>query len=178
MSLNLFRLIADANLFIQLNQPEPFPHNTIEYALRQTRIVRNGAVCQLVAFGRTANTTVAFRSRQAAVPLNVLDRDTCAGVSFIHVNRIADKLMCVQTTFSAAPCAGNLGSGLYCDGRLTGVLTGGIGCNATPAVFQQVRAYNKWIEEQFIRADPAREAGSIPFDTVGFPVFLRGQGSN
>lgn len=30
----------------------PFPHNTIETAIRATRIIQNGFTCQLVAFGR------------------------------------------------------------------------------------------------------------------------------
>jgi hypothetical protein len=162
----------------QLNLPEPFPHNTIEIALRQRRIVRNDAQCQLVAFGRTSAAAVNWRARQVAVNLNVMNRDTCAGVNFVHANRIADSQMCVTTSTSAAPCAGNLGSGLYCDGLLTGVLTGGITCNATPAVFHQVRAYNQWIEEQFIRTDRPSEAGTIPFNTIGIPVHIRGQRNN
>lgn len=154
----------------QLDHAEPFPHNSIETALRQTRIVRNGASCQLVAFGRTSNATSTWRARQVSLSFNVLDRDLCAGINSIHVNRIADRLMCTQTAGNAAPCAGNRGSGLYCDGLLTGVLTGGIACNTTPAVFQQVRAFNTWMEEQFTRNDLPREAGTIPFNTVGIPV--------
>ena len=156
-----------------MNHPEPFPHNTIEVALRQTRIVRNGAPCHLVAFGRTASTSVTWRARQVALALNVLDRDNCAGVSFAHANRIAEKQMCTQTSATAAPCAGNLGSGLYCDGLLTGVLTNGIACNTTPAVFQQVRGFNQWMEEQFIRNDVPRDAGTIPFETKGIPRLNR-----
>lgn len=139
------------------------------------RIVRNAAPCVLAAYGRNANATLTFRARQVALNLNVLDRDNCAGVANIHANRVSERLMCVQTAANSAPCAGNLGSGLYCEGILTGVLTGGIGCNATPAVFHQVRAFNRWIEEQFTRNDAQREAGTIPFNTQGTPVFLRGQ---
>lgn len=153
-----------------MDQPVPFPHNTVETALRQTRIVQNNAPCQLVAFGRVNNQTATWRARQVSLTMNVMDRDVCSGVGFIHANRIAEKLMCTQTSGNAAPCAGNLGSGLYCDGLLTGVLTGGIGCNTTPAVYQQVRGYNKWIEEQFIRNDLPREAGEVPFNTQGLPV--------
>lgn len=155
--------------FLQMNHPEPFPHNTVEVAIRQTRIVRNGAPCHLVAFGRTSSASITWRAQQIALALNVLDRDNCAGVNFPHANRIADKLMCTQTSNNATPCAGNLGSGLYCDGFLTGVLTGRIECNATPAVFQQVRAFNEWMEEQFTRTDVPREAGTIPFETLGIP---------
>jgi hypothetical protein len=164
--------------FIKLDQPLPFPHNTVESALRQTRIVRNGQVCQLAAFGRIENAAVAWRARQVVLPLTVQDRDLCAGVNFIHVNRISERMMCTLTAANAAPCAGNLGSGLYCNGLLTGVLTGGIGCNNTPAVFQQVRAFNQWIDEQFLRKDYPREAGTIPFNTQGIPVHVRGQRAN
>lgn len=166
------------NSSLQLNQPEPFPHNTIEVANRQKRIVRNGASCQLIAFGRASNITFNWRLRQAALTLSVLDRDNCAAVNLNHANRIADRLMCVQTTTTAAPCAGNLGSGLYCDGLLTGVLTGGIACNTTPAVFQQIRAYNQWMEEQFVRTDRSQEAGTVPFNTVGNPAHFPGQRTN
>lgn len=155
-----------------MDRPIPFPHNTAEVALRQARIVRNLAPCQLVAYGRATNASVNFRARQVALPLTVMDRDTCGGVNFIHANRVSDRQMCMTTTANAAPCAGNLGSGLYCDGLLTGILTGGIGCNATPAIFHQVRAYNSWIDEQFFRNDLQTEAGTIPFNTVGLPVHV------
>lgn len=36
----------------KLDRSVPFPHNTIETAVRATRIVQNGFTCQLVAFGR------------------------------------------------------------------------------------------------------------------------------
>ena len=101
--------------------------------------------------------------------LNVFDRDSCGAVNLIHANRISETMMCVQSTNALAPCAGNLGSGLYCDGRLAGVLSGGITCNATPAVFQQTRAFNSWIDEQILRRDLANEAGTIPFNTQGMP---------
>ena len=121
---------------------------------------------------------VNWRPRQVALNLNIMNRDTCSSVNFAHPNRVADSQICVTTFANAAPCAGNLGSGLYCDGLLTGVLTGGIACNATPAVFHQIRAYNKWIEEQFSRTDRPSEAGTIPFNTVGGPVYVRGQRNN
>lgn len=163
---------------MQLDRAIPSPHNTVETAFRQSRIVRNFAACQLVAYGRVSNVTATWRARQIALPLTVMDRDVCAGINFPHSNRVADRLMCMTTTTNAAPCAGNLGSGLYCDGLLTGILTGGIACNQTPAIFQQVRAYNRWIDEQFLRNDQQREAGTIPFNTVGLPVHVSAQRSN
>lgn len=155
----------------------PITSNTIEIARRQTRIVPTNVQCQLVAFGRVANTTVTFRPRQAFLTLNQLERDACVGAAQpnIHANRLQETQMCIQTTAVAAPCAGNLGSGLYCNDFFAGVLTGGIACNITPAIFQQVRAYNRWIEEVFMRHDnDANEAGSIPFrSTQGLPSRVR-----
>lgn len=83
--------------------------------------------------------------------------------------------MCMATVATQAPCAGNLGSGLYCNEVFTGVLTGGIACNTTPAVFQQVRAFNRWIDEIIMRTDrEANEPGSIPFGNVqGMPTRMR-----
>jgi len=129
--------------------------------------------CQLVAFGRATAAAVVWRARQVNLPQPVMDRDLCAGVAFTHVNRIPDRVMCTQTAANAAPCGGNLGSGLYCNGLLTGVLTAGINCNNTPAVYQQVRAYNDWINEQFLRNDMPTEAGTVPFNVQGSPVFIR-----
>lgn len=114
-----------------------------------------------------SNVTVGWRARQVVLSLTMMDPDICANINSIHVNRVNDRVMCVQTTGNNAPCAGNLGSGLYCGGIFTGMLTRGIGCNATPAIFQQVRAYNRWIEEQFTRNDLPREAGTVPFNVEG-----------
>lgn len=152
-----------------MEQPLPSPHNTIEPALRQARIVRNNYPCQLVAFGRQSNVTVAWRSRQAVLTQNTLDRVTCSLETSIHANRISENQMCLLSAGGAAPCAGNLGSGLYCDGLLTGVLSAGITCTANPSVYQQVRAFNGWIDEQFARNDIGNEAGTVPFEVRGIP---------
>lgn len=42
----------------KLDRSVPFPHNTIETAVRATRIVQNGFTCQLVAFGRATAASV------------------------------------------------------------------------------------------------------------------------
>lgn len=156
-----------------MDRPLPLPHNTIEVARRRTRVTRNGLQCQLVAFGRNNNlTTTAFRPRQINLGQSIMDRDLCIN-AFPHSNRISDTMICTQTSATAAPCLGSLGSGLYCDGFLTGVLSGGIYCNITPAVYQQVRAYNQWIDEMI--SNPLNVEQTLnPFNTRGFPVPLPG----
>lgn len=59
---------------------------------------------------------------------------------------------------------GNKGGGLFCNDEFTGILSNGIGCGAAnqPGVYTQVRFFNDWIEQQFLRTD-IPEAGSFPF---------------
>lgn len=59
---------------------------------------------------------------------------------------------------------GNKGGALFCNDEFTGILSNGISCGAVnqPGVFTQVRFFDDWINQQFLRTDiPA--AGSIPF---------------
>ncbi|CAG9809633.1 unnamed protein product [Chironomus riparius] len=158
---------------MRLDRPLPLPHNTIEVARRRTRVSRNGLQCQLVAFGRNTNlTTTAYRPRQINLGQSIMDRDLCIN-AFPHSNRIADTMICTQTSATAAPCTGSIGSGLYCDGFLTGVLSGGNYCNAVPAVYQQVRAYNQWIDETMRIANNTEQALS-PLNMRGFPQPILG----
>lgn len=147
------------------------PQNTINPARRQTRIVRNGLSCALIAFGRATNITdTALRPQQVNLPIPILDRDVCNG-HWAHANRITDRVLCGQTANNAAPCTGSMGSGLYCNNILTGVLSGGSFCNNTPAIFQQVRAFNNWIDNVIAnRTEEAQNFNQI--NTQGFPRVL------
>ncbi|KAG5666973.1 hypothetical protein PVAND_014977 [Polypedilum vanderplanki] len=154
---------------LRLDSPLPLPSNTIEIARRQTRIIRDALQCQLVGFGRTVNVTnTALRTRQIVLPQTIMNRDACAN-NFPHTNRLSERMICTQTAVNSAPCSGSLGSGLYCNGFLTGVLSGGNFCNAVPAVYQQVRAFNTWID-QVIADRSNSEQLFTPFDTRGFPT--------
>ena len=62
-------LINSFNL--KLDRSVPFPHNTIETAVRATRIVQNGLVCQLVAFGRATAVSVRTLSFYLETYLNI-----------------------------------------------------------------------------------------------------------
>lgn len=108
----------------------------------------------------------------------VMDRDLCAAVNTPNANRLAERMMCTQTQTNASPCNGNLGSGLYCNGQLTGILTGRLGCGVAnvPAVYQQVRGYNNWITQQFTRTDNPIP-GNIPFPIQGLPINVRRSGN-
>lgn len=53
------------------------------------------------------------------------------------------------------PLQGSIGSGLFCNNELTGVLSFGLGCGAAnnAAVFTQIRFFENWIRQQFTRND-------------------------
>ena len=166
---NFIWLFFVIKIYSQVDPPFPHPHNSIEPSRRQTRIVPTGTACLLAAWGRQTAATLLFRARQVQVQQPILSNSDCALVTTPNANRITDNMICA-TSVNQGPCVGNLGSGLYCDGILTGILTGGIGCGAanTPAVYHQTRIYRDWIDQQITRFDEV-VPGSRPFDNEGFP---------
>lgn len=152
----------------QLSNGFTTPSNTLEFAQRATRINRVGEVCNLVAFG-SATINGLFRARQVSISQPLLNRDNCAFSNTTMANRISERMICATSDRNAAPCGGNLGSGLYCNGIFTGVLTNGLTCGAGTAIYQQIRAYNNWIV-QTMGLPEGNAPGSVPFDVRGFPI--------
>ena len=75
-----------------------FPQNTIEAAQINTRILQNGLVCQLAAWGRVNAQIATSRVRQIVVTQPILDRNECAAAITPHANRIAETMMCATST--------------------------------------------------------------------------------
>jgi trypsin len=77
--------------------------------------------------------------------------------------------MCVgQVAAGPGVCITNRGSGVYCNGRLSGILNFGFGCGAAnqPGVYTQVRFFRQWIEQQFNREDvPPAGTTQMPIQT-------------
>jgi secreted trypsin-like serine protease len=65
----------------------------------------------------------------------------------VHANRVLPSHICAGSITATNPasgaCIGNVGSGLYCNNQLTGVLTFGTSCGAVnnPGVYVDVRQY-------------------------------------
>ncbi|EAT32677.1 AAEL015104-PA [Aedes aegypti] len=155
---------------IRIQQPFIFPSNEVEPASRRTRIVANGASCSLVGWGSIATGPVQVVNHvQRVISLTVKDRDMCS--SLRRDMPVFENMICAGYTTNVpngpAPCQGSLGSGLYCHGDLTGLLSFGINCGAAnnPPTFTQVRFYNPWIEQQLVRNDRP-PAGFSPLDVV------------
>lgn len=77
----------------------------------------------------------------------------------VHANRVLNVHMCAGSLTVTGPpsgaCQGNIGSGLYCNGLLAGVLSFGQSCGAAnlPGVYIDVRQYSNWIQSQLLRTD-------------------------
>ncbi|EDS37462.1 trypsin-1 [Culex quinquefasciatus] len=152
---------------IRLQEPLPLPSNEIEPAFRRTRIVGNGFTCHMVGWGQTAATGQVVDVQQRSIPTVINDRDQCNFVR--HLSPVTESMICAGNLVAAAtgpaPCTGNIGSGLYCDGDLTGLLSFGLNCGTAnnPPTFTQIRFFNGWIEQQLVRTD-VPPAGWSPLD--------------
>lgn len=155
-----FRLQFQFFFSFQLSSPFNLPSNTIGPALRAYHIKRDGASCQLAGWGSRTPTDnpAAIVVEQRVIIQNILDRDRCNEPE-LHRNRVRESMLCAGSIAianpPAGPCSGNLGSALYCDGEVTGILSFGINCGepSNPGVYTQIRFYNNWIDYQLERED-------------------------
>jgi trypsin len=133
---------------LRVNEPYPSFHNSIEPALRNTRVLQAPESCVFAGWGAaTAAANSPMRLEQRYVTLPLLDTATCNGAG-VHNNLVLATMLCAgQITASTnAVCNGNQGGGLYCGGHLSGVLAFGVNCGAVnnPPVFMDVRQYEAW----------------------------------
>ncbi|XP_055588006.1 transmembrane protease serine 11D-like [Uranotaenia lowii] len=141
---------------LRLDRPYDLPANTVDVVRRRTQITRINEACQFAGWGAASNAANApLNVLLRFLPMNVNDRDLCNGAP-MHAGRVMESMICAGNTAAsnnAAPCNGNLGTGLYCNRELVGTLSFGANCGAAnnPPVFTQVRNYNRWINEQFNR---------------------------
>ncbi|XP_053699308.1 kallikrein-10-like [Sabethes cyaneus] len=138
---------------LRLDRPYDLPSNTIDIARRATRITPSGQACQFAGWGATGALMTEVNVLQRFLPITVNDRDLCNQPAN-HAGRVRETMICagnVGASTGAAPCNGNLGTGLYCNRQLVGILSFGVNCgNANnPPVFTQVRNYDRWIVQQF-----------------------------
>lgn len=145
--LNINSIFDDSDLAV-LRVETPFPefHNTIEPAIRQTNLLSPTTVCRLAGWGAAANAT-AIQPDLRVMNAPIIDSTQCNAAN-VHANRVlANVHICAGSIPATAPvtgaCRGNLGSGLYCNDRLTGVLSFGFSCGAVnqPGVYTSTRFY-------------------------------------
>lgn len=148
---------------MRTSEPFPFPHNTIDFAVRNTRPLPNAQICRFVGWGAAnAAAGTPIEPGQAFVLAPIIDRTVCNATG-VHPGAIQDNMICAGsltvTTPPSGVCTGNNGGGLFCDvagwWEFTGVLSFGIGCGVAsqPGVYMQIIDFNPWINQQFARTD-------------------------
>ncbi|XP_053666425.1 trypsin-like [Anopheles marshallii] len=152
---NIAVLRTSSNFF-----PPVVPVPNLDFALFYEEIPFDGQACQVVGWNNGTATPM-----QQFINAPILNRDTCNGLA-VHLGNIRESMVCAGGT-NAGPgvCASNLGTGLFCDGRLAGILSTGLGCGQAnnPGVYAQIRFYLPWIREQFSRQDiPLGGTSPIP----------------
>jgi trypsin len=133
---------------LRVNEPFPSFHNSIEPAIRNTRVLDDGFPCLFAGWGAALpaeNAPLLFQQRFITLPILASTACNAAGV---HNNAVLATMFCAGqlTAQTNAVCNGNQGGGLYCGGYLSGVLAFGVNCGAAnnPAVFIDVRQYDAW----------------------------------
>lgn len=147
----VLRLATDLPLEAGILQP------SMSKADLTTRIVADSTSCLLAGLDSNDSSSELSYTR-----LPIFNRIEC-NQNEEYTFEIKDKMICAGTTTSdSLICEVDIGSGLYCNGNLTGILSFGAGCgNRYPGVFTQVRMYNHWIRQQLRRSDIPR-AGPTP----------------
>ncbi|XP_055525133.1 trypsin-like [Wyeomyia smithii] len=156
--------IAVLRVFGTINFPQVATPNVAPAEL-QDRIVPENSACQVVGWNWQPNV-----ANQALQQLGVLVHPRVACNNLFN-GMIQNSMLCVQPTVQTqALCLPNRGGGLYCNGRLTGIVSFGLGCGAntteTATVVTQVRYYQQWILQQFVRNDNP-QAGTTPMPGIG-----------
>ncbi|XP_070497855.1 trypsin-2-like [Chironomus tepperi] len=144
---------------LRLSEPFPEFHNSIEPAILNPDIPIPASVCRLVGWGTATNlTTAAIQPEQRTMNAPIIPNANC-NVANVHANRVLNTHLCAGSIAVTNPatgaCRGNVGSGLYCNERLAGVLSFGLSCGAVnmPGVYIDVRQYRDWINSQLTRTD-------------------------
>uniref|UniRef100_A0A182INJ8 Peptidase S1 domain-containing protein n=1 Tax=Anopheles atroparvus TaxID=41427 RepID=A0A182INJ8_ANOAO len=154
---NVAVLRTSSNFFVPV---VPVPN--LDFAVFYEEVPFDGQACQVAGWNNATATPV-----QQFIAAPILNRDTCNGLA-VHLGNIRESQLCAGGT-NAGPgvCASNLGTGLFCEGRLTGILSTGLGCGQAnnPGVYTQIRYYLPWIREQFARQDIPL-GGSMPIPVM------------
>ncbi|XP_019543350.3 trypsin-like [Aedes albopictus] len=132
----------------------------IAFAMLGDEVPFDGMACQAAGWNNATTNPL-----QQFINAPILNRDTCNALA-LNLGRIEETMVCAGVTGTGpGVCASNMGTGLFCDGRLAGLLSTGFGCGQAnnPGVYTQVRYYLPWIRQQFDRQDiPLGGSSPIP----------------
>lgn len=146
---------------LRLSDPIRLPHNTVEEALIEERIVAENVECHFSGWGAASNATDVLNVDKRVISAPIVNRLNCNTMA--NAGRIQESMLCAGILIGAGTppavpqtvCRGNIGGGLYCNGRLAGILSFGLSCGnpQQPGVYIQPRFYQTWINQQTTRTD-------------------------
>lgn len=125
-------------------------------------------ILNLGAATNVVNATIQPELRAINAP--IIPSATCNAAN-VHANRVLNVHICAGSIAATNPasgaCGGNIGSGLYCNNELTGLLSFGTSCGAinNPGVYINIRMYQEWINAQLVRTDNP-QPGWTPSPTI------------
>lgn len=147
---------------LRFANPINLPHNTVEEAIIEDRILVDGIACFFSGWGAATNLTDNLNINKMVISTPIVNRLNCNTLAS-GAGRIEESMICAgilagagtPPTVPQTVCRGNVGGGLYCNNRLAGILSFGLSCGGPnqPGVYIQPRFYTAWINQQLTRND-------------------------
>ncbi|XP_067318371.1 trypsin-3-like [Anolis sagrei] len=106
-----------------------------------------GTQCIVSGWGNLQTAGVEYPDALQCLDVPILSESTCHAA---YPGRITSNMFCAGYTEGGKDsCQGDSGGPLVCNGKLTGVVSWGIGCaqKGYPGVYTPVCNYKAWIEE-------------------------------
>ncbi|XP_012283016.1 trypsin-3 [Orussus abietinus] len=148
---------------LRLTSPFRLDNSTVKSIVLRDTSVNQGTMCFVSGWGYRASNIQVVSNDLLYVVLPIVDRKTCGDL--IQGYYIPDGSICAGYKEGGKDaCQGDSGGGMICDSRLTGIVSGGIGCALpkTPGFYTEVYQYRKWIQSTMSKNSQAA-AGKVPF---------------
>ncbi|GAB0097651.1 hypothetical protein DMENIID0001_133160 [Sergentomyia squamirostris] len=139
----------------RFSTPIQMPHNTIEGAILNSRIIPVATQLEFAGWQIPLGTDAQRLLRWFSMP--TLTNAVCNTPPANANINLQNMFCCGQLTPAPtqSPCNGNFGAGIYLNRVLVGIYHRGLTCNGAnnPPIFMDVRFYLPWINQTFVRTD-------------------------
>ncbi|XP_073845448.1 trypsin beta-like [Musca autumnalis] len=107
----------------------------------------SGHTAIVSGWGKIDENAEALSSKLHMVELPIVDRDYCSSQYASRSYSITEEMICAGDGATKDSCQGDSGGPLVVDGKLTGIVSWGIGCahEGFPGVYASVPYYTQWI---------------------------------
>ncbi|GAB0097864.1 coagulation factor X-like [Sergentomyia squamirostris] len=148
----------------RFSAPIIMPHNTIEGAILNTRVIPVGTQLQFAGWQTPLGTDAQRWLRWFSIPS--ITNAACTTPP-ANSNMNLTNMFCAGQLTPAptnSPCGGNFGGGIYLNRELVGIYHRGLTCNQinNPSVYMDIRLYLNWINQSFNRMDLTPPGTTFP----------------